>query len=230
MGGSNSFCAVIFDVDGTLYRQKGLRRRMLVELLRSALVSSRTREDIRILKRFREDRESLAEVVESGFEEAQYRVPAEALGIDPERVRQAVERWIYERPLRHLRRHRLPGIEDWLAQLRSAGVRLGVYSEYPAQEKLEALGLTFDAVVASTDPEVDAFKPNPKGLEIALQCLGCDPSRALFVGDRDDRDRPCAEAAGVAFLKVGNESEGGVSSFPPPEKLLPEFLRTGVAP
>ncbi|MGE9290535.1 MAG: HAD family hydrolase [Puniceicoccales bacterium] len=222
--------AVIFDVDGTLYWQKGLRRRMLVDLLSSALFSSRTRLDLRILKRFREDRETLGERVDSGFAEAQYRLTAEALGLTPERVEDAVRRWIYERPLRYLRKHRVPGIEVWLEKLRAAGVRSAVYSEYPAVEKLAALGLSFDAVVSSTDPDVDAFKPNPKGIQVALEKLGVPAERALFVGDRQDRDGACAAAAGLDFLWVDRSSAEGLSSFPPPRQSLPDYLKeTGVA-
>lgn len=217
--------AVIFDVDGTLYWQKGLRRRMLFELLFSALRSSQTRLDLRILKRFREDRERLGDRVQSGFQEAQYRLTAEAMGLTAARVEEAVRLWIYEKPLRHLRRHRVPGIEVWLDELRSKGVRLGVYSEYPAADKLAALDLQFDAVVASTDPDVDAFKPNPKGIHVALERLGVQPERALFVGDRRDRDQPCAEAAGLEFLWVSPSEAEAVSSFPPARHLLPEFLQ-----
>jgi HAD superfamily hydrolase (TIGR01549 family) len=218
--------AVVFDVDGTLYWQRGLRWRMLWDLLFSALVSSRTREDLRILRRFREIRETLGERVREGFAEAQYRLPAEALGVTPERVAEAVRRWIHERPPRYLRRYRVEGIEKWMEELRARGVRLGVYSEYPAEAKIRALGLSVDAAVASTDPEVDAFKPDAKGLQVVMKRLGVPVERTLFVGDREDRDRPCAEAAGVAFLRVGRDGGDSVSSFPPPRHLLPEFLRT----
>jgi len=218
--------AVVFDVDGTLYWQKGLRRRMLRDLLLSAMVSSRTREDLRILRRFREIRETLGERVREGFAEAQYRLPAEASGVTPERVAAAVRRWIHERPLRYLRRYRVDGIEQWMEELRTQGVCLGVYSEYPAEAKLQALGLAVDVAVDSTDPEVDAFKPDAKGLQVVMKRLGAQAAHTLFVGDREDRDRPCAEAAGVAFLRVGRDGGDSVSSFPPPRHLLPEFLRT----
>lgn len=207
--------AVVFDVDGTLYRQAGLRRRMLVDLLAAALASRQGRRDLRILKRFREDRERLPSLVRSGFEEEQYRVPAESLGIPPARVREAVERWIHVRPLRHLRKHRTPGIAEWMDSLRSRGVRIGVYSDYPARDKLEALGLTADAVVDSADPRVDALKPDPRGLLLVLELLGAHAARAIYVGDRDDRDRPCAESAGTGFLHVrdlaGRLSPDGLS-------------------
>ncbi len=196
--------AVVFDVDGTLYRQRGLRRRMLIDLLKSAILTTQGRRDLRILKQFREDREILSSRVSSGFAEAQYRVTADALGSTPECVEQAVDRWIHRHPLRYLLKYRTAGIAEWIEFLRGEGVRLGVYSEYPAADKVKALGLEVDAIACSTDPEVDAFKPDPKGLLVVLQRLGVEPSRALYVGDRDDRDRPCAEAAGTAYLPVEN--------------------------
>ncbi|MEM0965034.1 MAG: HAD family hydrolase [Verrucomicrobiota bacterium] len=217
--------AVVFDVDGTLYQQKGLRRVMLRKLLIGSLLSSETRKDLLILKRFRKDRETLGQKVKSGFAEAQYRVTGENLGLKPSRVKAAVERWIHREPLRYLKKFRVPGVEEWTSSLRSLGVGLGVYSEYPAKEKVAALGLSFDVIVSSTDAEVDAFKPNPKGIEVVLSKLDTKPENALFVGDRLDRDRPCAEAAGVHFLWVSDRVKGGTSLFPPPESLLPSFLR-----
>ena len=145
----------------------------------------------------------------------------------PGRVEEAVRLWIYERPLRYLLANRVPGIDVWLNQLRAEGVGLGVYSEYPARDKLQALELEFDVVVSSTDPEVDAFKPDPKGIEVALEKLGVSPNRALFVGDRKDRDQLCAEAAGLDFLWVSPSDAGAVSSFPPPRHLLPPYLSSG---
>jgi len=194
--------AVVFDVDGTLYRQRGLRIRMLSELLFQSAFSRRGRLDLRILKRFREDRETLGSRIAEGFAEAQYRLTAQQLNLPAERVEEAVVRWIHERPLRHLRRYRTEKIAEWMDCLRGKGIRLGVYSEYPAEDKLAALGLQVDAMTCSTDPEVDAFKPDPKGLLVVLRMLGVDPSKALYVGDREDKDRPCAEAAGVAFMHV----------------------------
>ena len=224
-GGAGPPAAVVFDVDGTLYRQRGLRLRMTADLAVAAAVSRRARGDLRILKRFRADRETLADKVDRGFETAQYAVAAEALGLPPDRVREAVRRWIHERPLRYLARHRVPGLLEWWELLRGRGVRLGVYSEYPAEEKLRALGLRADAVAASTDPGVDAFKPDPKGIRVVLERLGASPGRALYVGDRADRDRPCAEAAGVAFLHVGPRSAPPLRRYPPDPDRLPPFLR-----
>jgi phosphoglycolate phosphatase-like HAD superfamily hydrolase len=220
--------AVLFDVDGTLYWQRGLRLRMARDLLLAAVVSSDARLDLRILQRFRADRETLAERVKSDFENAQYEKTAKNLGLGSERVREAVGRWIFQKPLRYLLRYRLEGLAEWLAELRNRGVLLGVYSEYPAEDKVAALGLSFDAVVASTDPEVDAFKPNPKGIQVLLSRLKVSPERTLFVGDRLDRDKPCATAAGVSFLHVGKGSDSAITSFPPPPHLLPEFLRQGI--
>ncbi len=203
--------AVVFDVDGTLYRQRGLRLRMMLDLLWAASFSAHTRRDLRILKRFRRERETLAAQVSSGFENAQYEVVAEALDVPVGIVREAVRTWISEHPLRYLRGHRTPGIRSWIEALRGEGIATGVYSEYPAEDKLQALGITVDVSVSSTDVEVDAFKPDPKGLLVALRRLGVPPERAVYVGDRDDRDRPCAEAAGTAFLHIRDWSRSGVA-------------------
>ena len=41
------------------------------------------------------------------------------------------------------------------------------------------------------------FKPNPRGLLVAIERLGATAGETLYVGDRLDVDLPTAEAAGV---------------------------------
>jgi phosphoglycolate phosphatase-like HAD superfamily hydrolase len=45
---------------------------------------------------------------------------------------------------------------------------------------------------------VAAFKPNPRGILVALERLGVAPGEALYVGDRAEVDAAAARAAGVA--------------------------------
>ena len=85
---SPAYAGVVFDLDGTLYRQSPLRRRMLVELATSPLRSGPLEavRSMRILKVFRQVREELRELGHPAVSlaELQYRTPAERLGADAE--------------------------------------------------------------------------------------------------------------------------------------------------
>lgn len=98
-----------------------------------------------------------------------------------------------------------PGLVALLEWAASRGIALGVVSDYPAAEKLHALGVSrhIDAVVTAQDPDVQRFKPDPRGLVTALQRLGVPPARAIYFGDRPEVDGVAADRAGVACVLVG---------------------------
>jgi FMN phosphatase YigB (HAD superfamily) len=120
-----------------------------------------------------------------------------------------------DEPLPFLSRCLQPGVAQFLASCRARGLRLAALSDYPPEAKLQALGLSgsFDLVLSAQSPEVNVFKPNPRGLLLALERLGVDRSEALYVGDRADVDAPTAEAAGVrcAILVPGGSSATGTA-------------------
>jgi phosphoglycolate phosphatase len=95
-----------------------------------------------------------------------------------------------------------PGVRDGLAQLKTAGIRLALWSSktQPLCDKvMSELGLTplFDAIVG-TSAEVP-LKPDPTGLVLALSRAGGTRDRSCFVGD-SEADYRCARAAGVAIV------------------------------
>jgi FMN phosphatase YigB (HAD superfamily) len=223
--------AVLLDLDGTLYRQGPLRRRMLAELAGLPL-RGRGREAWALGRRlaaFRRVREELRALgrPDEALEDVQYEAAARHLSEEPERVRAAVREWIHERPLRHLAGCARPGVRDCLASWRGAGLSLGVVSDYPAAAKLEALGLSrfFSLAIGSTDPEINAFKPHPRGLLVACGRLGVAPDEALYVGDRVDVDGAAARAAGMRFAGIGMYRRAGVDvpSFQSFRELLDAF-------
>ncbi|MFQ5567123.1 MAG: HAD family hydrolase, partial [Paracoccaceae bacterium] len=93
--------------------------------------------------------------------------------------------------------------------LRDRGCRIGAWSDYPAVNKLAAMGLTADAVVSAVDPEVDRMKPQPAGLERVLEQLGVSPEEALVIGDRDERDGAAARRLGCPYLLLVKRPAGG---------------------
>lgn len=85
---------------------------------------------------------------------------------------------------------------------------MGVYSDYPAREKLEALGLlgSMAAVLCSQDPEVGTFKPDPQGLRVLAGKIGQVPEACVYLGDRRDVDLTAAERAGMRGLLVSQKN------------------------
>jgi putative hydrolase of the HAD superfamily len=197
--------AVLFDVDGTLYRQAPVRRAMVVALARAYVAHPvEGRRVLRTLAAYRKAQESLRAEPVADIAIAQVDLAAARVGTDPAVVRDLVERWMELAPLAAVAAHARPGLGDVLDAIAATGARLGAVSDYPAHRKLTALGVAdrFSVVVAAQDPRVDAFKPDPKGLLVALDELGVEPADALYVGDRADVDGRAAAAAGVRYVLV----------------------------
>lgn len=202
----NNLKAVIFDVDGTLYDQKRLRRIMAFELFRACLLKSRHRREARIIYHFRKERERRALSNLCDIDNAQYNWAAEKLGVSPDVVREAVRKWMFEVPLKYLNRCGYSGAGYFMELLKKKGIAAAVFSDYPSEEKLRALKMSCDLIVSATDKGVDRLKPDPAGVFVIMEKLGAAPDRCLFIGDRDDRDGECARRSGINHLIIDRAS------------------------
>lgn len=194
---------VLFDLDGTMYIQPPLRALMAAELAFALATRQLARRDVGSLSRFRHRREALKHEAASGvaLDRWQYEVP----GDEASRLEHLVEEWMHRRPLKYLRACRRPGLVQLLVQLSSRGLHLGVLSDYPVTRKLGALDVSrwFSLTLCTTDPEINALKPNPRGFLHACSLWGVAPHEVLYVGDRIDVDAAGAAAAGLDCWIVG---------------------------
>ena len=192
--------AFLFDLDGTLYDQPQLRRRMAVELFRWILANPFRLRQVKILSAFRKLREERRSEQKCALEAAQYRWTAEHLGVDEAMVRRVVGEWIFSRPLKHLDACRPAGLKELFSRLREREIKIGVFSDYPVTEKLTTLGLRADVCACATDAAIDCFKPDPTGLKALCAMLKVEPAECVHIGDRKEIDELCAEACGCESI------------------------------
>jgi FMN phosphatase YigB (HAD superfamily) len=203
--------AVLFDVDGTLYRQAPLRALMAGELATVPWLQTapwRVRR-LSVFRHVREELRSLGRPAEP-LEQLQYSVAAERANMSIDELRSAVAEWILRRPLKYLRHVVRPGAAETLAHLGRAGMKIGAFSDYPVSDKLDALGLgSFVTLhLEATLPAVNAFKPHPRGFLAACEAWNLAPGEVLYVGDRVEVDRAGAEAAGMPSVIIGAQVRG----------------------
>jgi HAD superfamily hydrolase (TIGR01549 family) len=204
--------AVLLDVDGTLYQQTALRAFMILELLALPLIrcSYRAAADVwKALRMFRKTREELrgSNPASKSLSDLQYFVTAKGLNGDPNLIAQLVEEWICQRPLKYLRYCRRDGVRSFCEFLQEQNILLGVFSDYPANEKLHALQLSnykISPVLCATDNDINAFKPHPNGFLRACEIWGLAPDEVLYVGDRFEVDAAGAAAAGMPCAIIDN--------------------------
>lgn len=203
---------VAFDVDGTLYAQRGLRFRMFREMLHSAM-RTRSIGFIRILRDYRRIREQLGESLHENFEQELISRTAALSGCTTDQVQSTADEWLERRPIRHLIHYRYPNLRELFRGLRDRGKKIGIFSDYPAHRKLEALELDADIVVSACDKDVGVLKPHPRGLHILMARAAVDPAQTIVIGDRPERDGLAARAANVRVLIRSSKPIDGWQTF-----------------
>ena len=95
--------------------------------------------------------------------------------------------------------HVYPCVPDTLKTLKDTGLILGLVSNRskPCQEECEELGLLGYFDFAYVAAEVDAWKPNPRIFDRALEITGSSPERIIYVGDNYYADILGARNAGL---------------------------------
>jgi phosphoglycolate phosphatase/putative hydrolase of the HAD superfamily len=204
---------VVFDVDGTLYSQYKLRNIMLLHLLAHYMLRPRQIKDLLILSTFRKERERKIGFSCEDLENVQYQWCGERTKTDPLKVKALVEHWMYKYPIKFLHKCVYPGLHSFVRELKQNQIKVAVYSDYPAKEKLKALGIDADLVISSTDTGINSLKPNPKGLISINAQLNVPPSESLFIGDRNELDGVCAENAGMKFLLFQEHRNNNLSFY-----------------
>ena len=183
----------VFDLDGTLYRQMPVRLEMAAKLLTYYFLRPWRLRELFLLKEFRAEREKLL-----SDEENLARLQSK-YGLEPKKI---IREWLFDRALESVRRWKREKVLSAIEAHRRAGGVVIVYSDYPVEEKLSAMGLTVDFGYWSGAPSIDCLKPDPRGLNNVITRLNLDRAEILYVGDRDDRDGECARRAGVSYLDI----------------------------
>ena len=173
--------AVLFDVDGTLVSTKDLYLEAYRRAVRPYIRKELTDDDIMAMRPTSEisfmrqvvQEDDLEGVVE-GFYDHYRELHGELFA------------GVYD------------GITDLLGCLRAAGMPLGIVTgksrrSWEITTAIQDLG-PFDVLVF--DDDVRGPKPDPHGLEIAVEKLGVDPDQAVYVGDTAS-DMMAAATAGL---------------------------------
>ena len=205
--------AVVFDMDGTLYHSLPINVLTALDMAMTCLRQPHRLRNIRVVRAFRRAAERLASS-QAGADLDSERIRRCALdsGVSDAEASTIITYWMMERPLRHLARWRRDGVVECFNALATAGVPIGVLSEYPAKAKLRALGLSSDSCIHTGHLSIERAKPDPAGLQWIAGDLGVPVEACLMVGDRQDRDGEMARKAGAPFILVG---KGGLGSLRP---------------
>lgn len=204
----------IFDLDGTLYYQKPFRIRMLWTLVKHVILHPKSIRDLFVIKTYREVREQWEQREKEhdfregmSLDERQYAYVAAKTGVSCDCVRQAVEFFMHKLPLKLLPAFRDEILEELIQKLKKEKKKVVIYSDYPVEEKLTCLDIYADACYTSGDACIGCMKPDPKGIHVILNALGCGNDNAVMIGDRYEKDGIAAEKNGVDYVIVDSSKK-----------------------
>lgn len=186
MSAAGSLRAVLFDLDGTLIATKSLYVEAYRVAVQRYVSEDMTHDDILALRPTSELGFLRAVVGDGDLDACLEAFYAAYRSLHPE-----LFEGIYQ------------GIPALLDTIRGAGIKLGIVTgksrrSWAITSALVTLG-SFDALVF--DDDVRAPKPDPHGLELAIEALGVEPGETVYVGDTRS-DLLAARAAGIRAVSA----------------------------
>lgn len=167
--------AIAFDVDGTLYPNYQMYLCSLSSLISSPRLMynfGKVRKEIRTL------------TYEGSLHDQQAKLLSRRMGIPQEKAAEIMEHHLYQRwesSFRCIRPFKY--VRELLPALRRAGLKLGVLSDFPIENKLRFLGLEEFFDVAVTSEATGYLKPHSIPFLRLAGRLETAPEEILYVGN-----------------------------------------------
>jgi len=194
--------AIAFDIDGTLYPNLSLYRRLGPFLARHAGFLSRfgrIREDIRLWQ------EAHPGEAHPDYFAWQAELLGASLGTGAAETRLLLEKRIYDgwKPL-FARVKPFPHLPETFAALKGDGLKIGILSDFLPSQKGDLWGLAPLCDVILGSEETGALKPSPVPFLALAKALGVPPGRILYVGNSLRSDVRGASAVGMKTACIMN--------------------------
>jgi FMN phosphatase YigB (HAD superfamily) len=202
--GNIDFDAVIFDLDGTLYSNKGFKKKLLlrsIRKLRTAYLMNKIRKRLMGVDFNSKDK----------FFKEFY---AGIAGKSKRKIKK-VEKWYKEDfyvLFVGLLKRKFTGrknINELLKILKNNSIKLAVLSDYGhVKERLDALKIDsslFEIIASNEDYGV--LKPHKRPLIDIAEKLNVNTGKVLIVGDRDDTDGESARLAKMSYILISQNGK-----------------------
>lgn len=208
--------ALGFDIDGTLYAESKLYRKLFfkaIPRLRLLYAFNSVRHDIRSLLKSEEYRSKNIKSIDD-FHHFQAGLVAKRVGKDQGLVHKEIESFFYKAALEPFSDIPLyKGVKELLVNMKNRGLLLGALSDFPCDEKIRLMGLDSIFDVVMTSEETGFVKPDPASFALFAKRMGVDPGKILFVGNSERYDVAGSIGAGMRAAKISKQSGPSAAEF-----------------
>ena len=192
--------SVIFDLDGTLYDNKGLPLKLVLADIPNMWVLGAERKARKHIKG--QDLKDAKGVYDALFNE----MVAVKRNLTVEKARQWYQQKYMPLQVALLRIYFSPRplVVELLEAMHERGLKVILYSDYGHEaEKIDALRIPqnlFDGIVSAA--KMGGLKPCKQSMERLMALYDLDPATTLYVGDREDTDGESARPVNMDFFNV----------------------------
>ncbi|MCL2879157.1 MAG: HAD family hydrolase [Treponema sp.] len=213
--------AIAFDLDGTLYPNYRLNIRLIPFILK----------ELRLMTAFNKARKTFrrnAGKNQGDFYAWQAAEVASIISAEPDDVRAKIEKFIYRGWEPYFAKVKLyNGVQHTLEAFRNAGLKLGLLSDFPPENKIKYLGLDSFWVAVLCTEEIGALKPDALPFIKLAGALAVAPGSMLYVGNSYRYDVIGAKNAGMRTALLTRSV--WATGFPPGKKNIkmngaPDFV------
>lgn len=192
--------AVAFDIDGTLYRTWKLNIRILFHFLRYNqffLKYGLVRSKIRKIQ-FQED-----------FKSVQAQMMAEKLKCSPADAELKLAKIVYSGLTSYFKEIKpYKGAVELIKDLKAAGYKIAVLSDFPPEQKGEIWGIKDMCDVVLGTEDAGALKPSSIPFNKMSELLGLPPEQILYVGNSHKYDVMGSKNAGMKSAWIVQPEKG----------------------
>jgi putative hydrolase of the HAD superfamily len=202
---TKSFDAVAFDLDGTLYPNYRFYIRALSSIVKHQhLIRAFGRARTMLRNGEHEGTDNFyrrqAFLVAALLSNTQSRTP-----YSPEQIEEQINQVLYRGWEPFFKGIKLyPYVTETLSHLRTHGLRLGILSDMPPEQKIVNLKLNglWDTVLCAE--YTGHLKPHIKPFHVLINALGAEPERILYVGNSIRYDIIGARSAGIKTALISH--------------------------
>jgi len=187
--------AVAFDLDGTLYPNYRLNIRLIPFFFKQWRLLTAFGKTRGIIRR---RQKQFPAIFEQEFYDYQAQITANLLKKPPEIIKEKIDSLIYRGWAPFFNKIKMfPHVTGVLDELKAAGFKLGLLSDFPPHTKLENLGIPHYWDIVHCSENSGALKPSGRPFKKLSEALGCLPEQILYVGNSRPYDIEGAKQAGM---------------------------------
>jgi putative hydrolase of the HAD superfamily len=219
--------AVFFDIDDTLCATTSFAQRARRNAVRAMIAAGLAADEALVQRELEDVIAEFSSNYEHHFDKLLLRLDARATArLNPALVVAAGVAAYHDTKFRELAP--FPRATELLRDLKRSGTRVGIITHgltVKQAEKLVRLGLVphLDAEAIFISDQIGISKPNPKLYQCALERVGVQASRAMYVGDNPRNDVAPPRSLGMVTCWARLVERPGATADPAPDHEIHDF-------